>query len=132
MLGLSKVALKVAGSTMLAVVVCLALMSGLVGCGGEEAAVGEPAAQVDEVLLGEWHSDGEMETVEFDADGNMFVTDDVEEGVLEFSVSAHGGTMSVTDSTGATRESKYWVEDDVLTIQCPLEDEPWVYERVTL
>lgn len=110
--------MKIRGRVVLSLVACLALTLGLAACGGEEGD-----------LLGKWHSDGEMDTIEFRADGTMLITSDVDGSVKELRWSDQGSTIEVTEGE-SSRTAEYSIEGDSLTIQCSLEDEPWFYERV--
>jgi hypothetical protein len=147
-----KAAVKSGGTIALATVIWLTLAVGLVACGGDETTettVGvnttaaeqtattvadtvmpEAVVAVDAALVGKWASAQTGETLEFTADGKMFITAEGEPGVVEMVYVTDGTTVTVSDGTDEF-PAAYSIEGDTLTMSDPGVAFPVAYRRVS-
>ena len=135
-------ALKAAVTAVLALVLCFALVVGVVGCGGEDSVTATTAANGtattdgagtattggtagssegtgDSSLVGKWTSATLEETWQFAADGTMTIT---REGAdpIPFTYRTEGDTLVLTVD-GSTEEFSmgHSIDGDVLTVDDP-------------
>ena len=147
----SRAILRVAGTVVLALTLCLALVMGLTACGGSDAtdttvevspadvestdttvddtATSVEAGAIDPALVGKWYSAAQTETDEFTADGMMIVTDDAGVQSFESAYRAEGGSIFFT-LNGSDVTTVYSVDGNVLTLGDPASGEAMTYERV--
>jgi hypothetical protein len=155
-----KASFKVAGAVVLALVLCLAMATAIVACGGGDAtettvevattvaeatattaaegtATSEVTAAIDEALVGKWSitaaetGTGTGGTLEFTADGKMTATsDDPAQGVLEFTYTADGANLIVSMAGAEQSGSTYVIEGNILTITDSASGEAESYTRV--
>lgn len=138
---------KVVGVVVVALTM-FALVLGLAACGGNEttetstevtateaegtvttAEVTQPAATIDEALVGTWRSDAEGETIQFTAEGKLTVNAD-DGTVMEMNYSVQEGGLVLSVDGNVSEPVVYSVEGDVLTMTDPETGEPVPYQRV--
>jgi len=105
---------------------------------GGDTGTSTAAAQIDEALLGKWAITADEAatdfggTLEFTRDGRMIaVSDDPEEGTVEFAYSADGTNLIITMQGQEQPASTYKIEGDVLTISDAETGDSESYTRVT-
>ena len=141
-----KAAFRVAGPVVLALAVCLALVTGLAACGGDDTAdvtVGvstteadvtattvEETGAVDTALLGKWHSEQTGETLEFTSDGKMVITSDTGGDTVEFTYTVEGANVVYGIPGLEMITAPYSIDGDVLTIVNPDVGGPVTCDRV--
>jgi hypothetical protein len=151
---------KVAGAVVLALVLCLAMATAIVACGGDDAtattvevtttvsedtattaadgtATSEAAAAIDEALVGKWAitaeetGTGSGGTIEFTADGKMImVSDDPAEGTIELTYTADGANILASVGGVEQASAAYVIEGETLTITDSESGVPEHYTRV--
>jgi hypothetical protein len=145
---------RVAGSIVLALALCVALVTGLAACGGDEAtdstvevttpdvestdatvAVDETAgnegtAAIDPALVGKWYSAAETDTLEFTSDGLMSSTDDAGVDSYQATYAADGSSFIFSREGSEDMSVVYSVDGDVLTLGDPAAGETLAYQRV--
>jgi hypothetical protein len=138
--------LRVGGTAVLVLGLCLALAMGLTACGGEDATdatVGvstteadvtattvEETGAIDTALLGKWHSKQTGETLEFTSAGKMVITSDTEEGTVEFTYTVEGANVVYGLPGLEMITAPYSIDGDVLTIVNPDVGGPVTCDRV--
>jgi hypothetical protein len=137
-----RVLLRVAGSTVLALVLCFGLILGLTGCGDDkddtggittvstaagdgspvtsDSGMGSQSEGIDAGLLGKWYCESLGETLEFTADAEMIWTMKGEDPSTVLTYSVEDSTIVVSIlATEGTGDLPYSIEGGVLTIEDP-------------
>ena len=143
---LHKAEFRLAGTVVLALALCLALVPGLAACGGDDAGDStvevstteadvtattvEETGAVDTALLGKWHSEQTGETLEFTSDGKMVITADTGEGTVEFTYTVEGANVVYGLPGLEMITAPYSIDGDVLTIFNPDVGGPVTCDRV--
>ena len=141
-----KAVFRVAGTVVLALALCLALVMGLAACGGDDAADAavqvstteadvtattvEEAGAVDTALLGKWHSEQTSETLEFTSAGKMVITSDTGGNTVEFTYTVEGANVVYGLPGLEMITAPYSIDGDVLTIVNPDVGGPVTCNRV--
>jgi hypothetical protein len=141
-----KAVFRVAGTAVLALALCLALVMGLAACGGDDAADAtvevstteadvtattvEETGAVDAALLGKWHREQTGETLEFMSDGKMVVTSDTGGDTVEFTYTVEGANVVYGIPGVEMIIAPYSIDGDVLTIVNPDVGGPVTCDRV--
>ncbi len=141
-----KAVFRAAGTVVLALALCLALLMGLTACGGDDAAdvavevstteadvtaaTVEETGAVDTALLGKWHCEQTGETLEFTSDGKMVVTSDTGGDTVEFTYTVEGTDVVYGIAGLEMITAPYTIDGDVLTIVNPDVGGPVTCDRV--